>query len=278
MLEVIGGPTLVPDASNEQVKDKSSSQWRCGEAWRVINVFNSLLSSKDNKPVAKLMQASAAADSTLSAILFPTGVVKQLRINENNIVDNGHDWIGRPVLSKKQGEQDKSGGKDKQETKDKAGDQNKPADKNKQGNKKQGAKQPKEEPVKQGTSVVSPARGVSLLHADAGKDKGVRYYQAGACGPVSLEACFIFATQMAGINWSKVRDRMTPEHYDKGVYWLSLLKPGADAVELFEEWPSHGYRILGRSAPRGKNATHDPDAGFYLAVSGIVFVPRIVAF
>ncbi|KAI0703470.1 hypothetical protein BC835DRAFT_1319115, partial [Cytidiella melzeri] len=123
-------------------------------------------------------------------------------------------------------------------------------------------------PTNTATTTFEPFPGVSVVNADP---SGIKYYQTGAIGPVCIEAAFILATQLAGINWKTLRTkRITVDHVENGVYWNNaILVEGEKAYSKFKETRlDFSTRELGcLSNPGGTK--HGPDgsvsAGFVLA-------------
>lgn len=110
-----------------------------------------------------------------------------------------------------------------------------------------------------------PIAGVNVTDA---RPKGIRFDQEGAVGPMSMEASFILATQLAGINWYDLRSRITPDRVKSGVYWLSAVLPGRASDQYIMEERKAGQRELGYLERSGTMADliGSPEAGFYLVV------------
>ena len=62
---------------------------------------------------------------------------------------------------------------------------------------------------------LNPRSGLQLLF-----ERNTGFYQRGGVGPVTLETAFILATQMAGVNWDRVRADYTTHPRQR--YWFSL--------------------------------------------------------
>lgn len=219
-----------PENANEHVISKTNAQWRCGEFWRIINVFNALvIATSGDYPVAEFLRMADghhptkpeevpdAAIADLARALFPESVRQQLCNNELHIANTKEEWVGSTIKD-----------------------------------------------------AYTPFPGVQGLHADTG-DNAIKYFQGGGNGPLSLEASFILATQLAGINWKTLRERMQTG-YKEGTYWLSAMLPGA-----YPELISESFKGLALDRPlgcvsSGGNDTDDPYAGFYLAVSSHFYV------
>jgi hypothetical protein len=119
----------------------------------------------------------------------------------------------------------------------------------------------------------TPFPGVKVI--DAG-ESGLKYYQTGAIGPMCMEAAFILATQLAGINWKTLRSRIKSKDIDTGVYWDSAILPQGKGDERIEETRKEerplprtlGYLSRPPTSPLS-GPSGSPDAGFYLVVSRI---------
>jgi hypothetical protein len=115
-----------------------------------------------------------------------------------------------------------------------------------------------------------PFDGVRVTH---GRD--AMYAQRGPIGPMSLEASFIMATQLAGINWKRLRGQIDKTAMETGIYWVSGVIPEAgrahDEVIHERRGARAPERTLGYLSRRGAPLTGSPDAGFYIMVSAIVF-------
>ncbi|KAI0703437.1 hypothetical protein BC835DRAFT_1024916 [Cytidiella melzeri] len=108
-----------------------------------------------------------------------------------------------------------------------------------------------------------PHTKVKVIH---GKD--VQFAQTGPVGPMSLEASFILATQLAGINWKTLNSQLDKDAKETGFYWVSGIIPEKDKNrdELILEKRGRGVRerTLGYLSRRGAPTTGSPDAGFYI--------------
>jgi hypothetical protein len=120
-----------------------------------------------------------------------------------------------------------------------------------------------------------PFPGVKVTHA--GTDSGAAFKQTGAVGPMSLEATFILATQLAGINWQTLLSKIGKDEVETGVYWAGAITPdGKDDQVIREQRKSYAARNMGYLSRPGRLADMkgSPDAGFYLMVrfmSSILF-------
>ncbi|KAI0779104.1 hypothetical protein BC629DRAFT_589661 [Irpex lacteus] len=91
------------------------------------------------------------------------------------------------------------------------------------------------------------------------------YAQKGPVGPMSLEASFILATQLAGINWKTLRTNLNNDALITGVYWVSGIIPDTSLDELiYERRGKKNTRTLGYLSRRGAPTDGSPDAGFYI--------------
>lgn len=96
------------------------------------------------------------------------------------------------------------------------------------------------------------------------------YAQKGPVGPMSLEASFILATQLAGINWQTLRTSLNNDALITGVYWVSGIIPDNSLDELiYERRGKKNTRTLGYLSRRGAPTDGSPDAGFYITVSSV---------
>ncbi|PPR06458.1 hypothetical protein CVT24_002619 [Panaeolus cyanescens] len=129
-------------------------------------------------------------------------------------------------------------------------------------------------------SSTDPFPGVNSAHAgvrglNSAPGNRLGYYQGGAMGPFSLEAAFILATQMAGINFNTLRT--TAAAANRPVFWVNGIiprVPGGDFLTMclpqyregheFSTTPSHSRRagFLHESG----SATGDPRAGIYFVI------------
>ncbi|KAG9108525.1 hypothetical protein FRC07_008435, partial [Ceratobasidium sp. 392] len=101
-----------------------------------------------------------------------------------------------------------------------------------------------------------------------GFDQRVKSKQGGASGPFSLEAAFIVASQLAGVNFKAVASTIRQsEKID--TWWSGVLMPGkkgTQASECFnEDAAASGARLYGRYKLSGSSGQHDTDAGVYVA-------------
>ncbi|KAG8734956.1 hypothetical protein FRC10_011159 [Ceratobasidium sp. 414] len=98
----------------------------------------------------------------------------------------------------------------------------------------------------------------------AGYDQSMRFYQRGNAGPFSLEAAFIMATQVAGVNF-----RAVARSYNSNPagWWFGALGAGPTARLCLQERDSTGgeIRTYGRFESTGGSTQHDPRAGVYMA-------------
>ncbi|QRV91838.1 papain cysteine protease family protein [Ceratobasidium sp. AG-Ba] len=100
----------------------------------------------------------------------------------------------------------------------------------------------------------------------AGYDQNMNFYQRGGMGPFSLEAAFIMATQLAGVNF-----RAVARSYQSNPagWWMGVLTNGVTSNECLSEEDSEGtpVRTYGRfqSGSGGGTSQHDPRAGVYMA-------------
>ena len=97
---------------------------------------------------------------------------------------------------------------------------------------------------------------------------GARFKQDCPVGPLSIEASFILATQLAGINWKTLNGQITDDVKHAGVYWLNTIIPYDNQDNIIEELRGRPYqtRNLGYLSRRGEPVTGSPDAGFSLVV------------
>ena len=118
-------------------------------------------------------------------------------------------------------------------------------------------------------SEYKPFPKVNVVDASASK---LDYYQACPIGPMCIEAAFILATQLAGINWKRLRERITPDAVEDGIYWASATLVQGKSDQYIKEMREYGEaRNLGYLSRNGKagqkGADGSPDGGFCLAVS-----------
>lgn len=115
---------------------------------------------------------------------------------------------------------------------------------------------------------VQPFNGVRIVD---GRGSNIGYYQTGAVGPMCIEAAFILATQLAGINWQALHKRTTGDSIERGIYWDSGSLVNDVATEQIPEERRNSARVLGlvsKLLPQNGKNTPDgsPEAGFNLAV------------
>ncbi|KAF5337645.1 hypothetical protein D9758_013019 [Tetrapyrgos nigripes] len=119
--------------------------------------------------------------------------------------------------------------------------------------------------------------GVQAVH---GGGSNLGYYQGGSIGPMPLEAAFIMATQLAGINFRTMAQRIAQEMQDSGrprfraLHWLNAIVPrgpGDPGIPTClreyregREFTENG-RILGFMSRDG-DATGGPREGFYVII------------
>ena len=99
--------------------------------------------------------------------------------------------------------------------------------------------------------------------------RNLKFTQKGPVGPMSLEASFILATQLAGINWQTLRTKLGNDALLTGVYWVSGIIPDKSASVdqlILERRGKQADRTLGYLSRRGAPLTGSPDAGFYIMV------------
>uniref|UniRef100_A0A0W0G933 Calmodulin n=1 Tax=Moniliophthora roreri TaxID=221103 RepID=A0A0W0G933_MONRR len=119
-----------------------------------------------------------------------------------------------------------------------------------------------------GNGRTDPYPGVQVTHAGR---SNLGYYQGGAMGPFPLEAAFILATQLAGINWRQFAQR----GLTRPAFWLNAVLPrgtGDQAVPQClrqyadgQEFNPDRARILGFMSRDGI-ATGGPREGFYVII------------
>ncbi|PPR04790.1 hypothetical protein CVT24_007106 [Panaeolus cyanescens] len=121
--------------------------------------------------------------------------------------------------------------------------------------------------------VNSAHAGVRGLNSSPGNRLG--YYQGGAMGPFSLEAAFILATQMAGINWNTIRTNAVAAR--RPPFWINGIipqVPGGDFLTtcLAQYRDGHEFSTLPNDSRRAGflhqagSATGDPRAGIYFVI------------
>ncbi|KAI0690358.1 hypothetical protein BC835DRAFT_187804 [Cytidiella melzeri] len=111
----------------------------------------------------------------------------------------------------------------------------------------------------------APFPRVKVTHASA--RIGASFAQTGAVGPMSLEASFILATQLAGINWKTLTSALMRR---TGAFWTGAIIPqnGSSETIMENRTYSHGLRRMGwvsKIANVSANSGH-PDVGFYLVL------------
>ncbi|QRV94409.1 hypothetical protein RhiJN_22427 [Ceratobasidium sp. AG-Ba] len=100
-----------------------------------------------------------------------------------------------------------------------------------------------------------------------GYDNRMTSWQRGAAGPFSVEAAFIIATQVAGVNYRAVA-RAIQQGGQIDTWWSGILIPGqkVQALQcLNENAIASGERLYGKYQLSGANGQHDPRAGMYIA-------------
>ena len=120
------------------------------------------------------------------------------------------------------------------------------------------------------TAPFRPFAGVTVPYVN-----NITFFQQGAIGPVSFEAAFILATQMAGINWYNLQNKITPAKIQEGIYWVSGIMPTGDRDETITEYRENSTdRVMGIASRPGTHgmADHDPDAGMYLVVRADYYI------
>ncbi|KAG9119489.1 hypothetical protein FRC07_005467, partial [Ceratobasidium sp. 392] len=98
----------------------------------------------------------------------------------------------------------------------------------------------------------------------AGYDQGMTFYQRGNAGPFSLEAAFLMATQLAGINFRAVaRSYQT----NPAGWWMGAINTGPNTRGCLQEHDTAGVatRTYGRFESAPGSAEHDARAGVYMA-------------
>lgn len=114
-------------------------------------------------------------------------------------------------------------------------------------------------------SSEEPYPGVNSAYAN-----GLGFYQGGAQGPFSLEAAFILATQLAGINWSTFATNAAAAN--RPMFWANAIVPevpGGDFMtQCLTQFTDTSTRRIGFLQQTG-SATGDPRAGIYFVV-GII--------
>ncbi|KAI0703498.1 hypothetical protein BC835DRAFT_1303239 [Cytidiella melzeri] len=114
----------------------------------------------------------------------------------------------------------------------------------------------------------APFPGVKVSYA-AGSS-GAAFKQTGAVGPMSLEASFILATQLAGINWKKLLSKIGKDEVQAGVYWAGAIIPENKNDQVIKErrqsYPTAERNMGWLSRVATSQNTGSPDAGFYLVL------------
>jgi hypothetical protein len=115
------------------------------------------------------------------------------------------------------------------------------------------------------------------IQITSGKD--MKFGQECPVGPLSIEASFILATQLAGINWQTLNSHISQNAKLNGVYWMNAIIPhdrqDSHIVErrIISEQKdiSRNFGYLSRRATSFDSnrdpVTGSPDAGFLLLVS-----------
>ncbi|KAG8695890.1 hypothetical protein FRC09_008867, partial [Ceratobasidium sp. 395] len=98
----------------------------------------------------------------------------------------------------------------------------------------------------------------------AGYDQRMTFYQRGNAGPFSLEAAFLMATQLAGINFRAVA--RSYQNNPAG-WWMGVMTIGQTARECLQEHDTADVptRTYGRFESNPGSTEHDPRAGTYMA-------------
>ncbi|KAF5337678.1 hypothetical protein D9758_013005 [Tetrapyrgos nigripes] len=113
--------------------------------------------------------------------------------------------------------------------------------------------------------------GIEAVH---GGGSNLGYYQGGSIGPMPLEAAFIMATQLAGINFGTMAQRFGDIPVNRPVHWLNAIATGStgnpDAPVCLREY-RQGEEFSDRSRRLGfmtRNgiATGGPEEGFYVII------------
>ncbi|KAI0084043.1 hypothetical protein BDY19DRAFT_559999 [Irpex rosettiformis] len=115
----------------------------------------------------------------------------------------------------------------------------------------------------QSKAPYSPFSGVRVTSAN-----DARFKQDCPVGPLSIEASFILATQLAGINWKTLNAQLTDDVKHAGVYWINAIIPYDNKDNVIEELrgPPYQKRNLGYLSRRGDPVTGSPDGGFSLVL------------
>jgi hypothetical protein len=216
MIKYLGDPQLKADPK-EPVGDLRNPNWRWAEMWRVLNVYNTLLSTKaagaNGNGLAVTEYLASLGSDALSKALFPTSVKDLLKKNEKIIAEKGQTkpWVGHPSNK----------------------------------------------------DPLAPFKGIYIT---SGKD--MKFGQECPVGPLSIEASFILATQLAGINWKTLKSQMTEDAELAGVYWTTAIVPYEKKDNVIVEHRGDGYfnRNFGYLSRRGQPVTGSPDGGFMLVV------------
>jgi hypothetical protein len=217
MIKYLGDPQLKADPK-EPVGDLRNPNWRWAEMWRVLNVYNTLLSMNaadgNGNGFAVTEYLDSLDSGSLGKALFPTSVKDLLKKNEKIIVEKSptNPWVGHPSNK----------------------------------------------------DPLAPFKGIQIT---SGED--MKFGQECPVGPFSIEASFILATQLAGINWKTLNSKMNKNVKLTGVYWTVAIVPyeNKDNV-IVERRREDDYfdRAFGYLSRRGLPVTGSPDAGFMLVV------------
>lgn len=117
-----------------------------------------------------------------------------------------------------------------------------------------------------------PFEGIRIM---SGLD--MRFGQECPIGPLSIEASFILATQLAGINWKTLYAQLNEDAKQNSVYWMNAIVPYDNKDNRIAEYRKNlQARDLGYLSRRGKPVTGSPDAGFSLVVSTTCHIPRSI--
>ncbi|KAI0084029.1 hypothetical protein BDY19DRAFT_998005 [Irpex rosettiformis] len=123
-------------------------------------------------------------------------------------------------------------------------------------------------PASSRPTQYTPFDGVKVTHA--GTTSGAAFKQTNPVGPMSLDATFILATQLAGINWKTVRAQIGSSQLQAGVYWAGAITPEKKDDQLIREKRKAPLteRTMGYvSRPQSPNmAKGSPDTGFYVVL------------
>ncbi|KAI0682333.1 hypothetical protein BC835DRAFT_1400730 [Cytidiella melzeri] len=87
---------------------------------------------------------------------------------------------------------------------------------------------------------------------------------------MSLEASFILATQLAGINWKKLLSKIGKDEVQKGIYWAGAIIPENKKDQVIKErrqaYPTAERNMGWLSRVATSQNTGSPDVGFYLVL------------